>query len=375
RVSSVSALAVGGRDLFDNLAEFTSVFPQVQADLDTYLLPLDVGTTDATQIENAHTALESAGVLAKWIADTGGSLSTRRAGENVRLADSPYTFTVSEASIAIKQGKTSIPDVLCVTVTLDAAPPVNVGQPLIQIQNDVYKCQPYGNNDALTFSFVYTNASGDYLTATEARSIADRTFVLPNLDVLAYQNAEADVYLTRNEKLAGRDIAPPFVYRTPTVSFSDPLLPTLTNPAQINLATINAVDGNTPVNRSLACQLTELYQVLFKNSATNTITLSLTAYYQYAPNTQVPPVRLPVFLMPPTEVAVREGGTGSSLADIINEQASGCQNWFASVDPSTLLAQLQFDLTIMSDLTARPMPILHLSGLYLPLANIQPPLA
>jgi LysM repeat protein len=374
RVSGVSALATAGRDLFDNLAEFTSVFPLVQADLDTYLAPLDVGTTDEEQIKKAQTALESAGVLAQWIADTGGSMRMGRLGENVRLADAPYTFTVSEASITLKQGQTSIPDVLCVTVALDADPPAHVGQPLIQIQKDVYKCRPYGKKDARTFSYVYTNVSGGYLTATEARSIADRTFVLPNLDVLAHQNAEADIYLTRNEKLAGREIAPPFVYRTPTVSFSDPLLPTLTHPAQINLATINAVDGNTPVNRSLACQLTELYQVLFKNSATSTVTLSLTAYYQYAPSTQVPPVRLPVFLMPPTEVAVREGGAGSSLADIVNEQASGCQNWFTAIDPSQFQGQWQFDLTIMSDLTARPMPILHLSGLYLPLENIQPPL-
>jgi hypothetical protein len=375
KVSRMLAADAPSRDLFDNLAEFTTVFPEIQADLDTYLAPLDVGTDDPTQIGNAQMALESAAAISQWIADTAGALFAGLLLTGGKSnSGTPYPFTVSESSITVTKDKVDVPGVLCVTVTLPAPPPSNVGSPMIQIQPD-YSCHPYGQPDSKTFSFVYTNAAGDYLLASQAAKIAERTFVLPSLDILEHQNAEVSVYLTRNEILAGRKIADAFVYTTPTVSFADPLLPTLTNDKPIDLATINAIDGNTPVTRSLSCQLSELYQVLFQNSGTSSVTLSLTAYYEYAPSSQVPSVRLPVYLMSPTQVAVRDNGAGAKLAGIISEQALGCENWYRSLQPSTLNAQLQFDLTIMSDLTQQPMPILHLSSLFVRLENIDPPLS
>ena len=375
KVSRLLNQDVPARDLFDNLAEFATVFPAIQADLDNYLAPLDVGTSDPTQIGNAQTALESAAAISQWIADSAGALAAGlRLKSGIFNSAAPYLFTVSESSITITKDKVEIPDVLCVTVTLAVPPPTNVGSPIIQIQPD-YTCHPYGQPDGQIFSFVYTNPAGDYLLASQAAKIAERTFVLPSLDILEHQNAEISVYLTRNEKLAGRKIADVFVYTTPTVSFADPLLPTLTNDQPIDLATINAIDPNTPVTRSLDCQLSELYQVLFENSGTDSVTLALTAYYQYSPSSQVPSVRLPVYLMPPTQVAVRAGGDGAKLAEIISEQAQGCENWYSSLQPSTLNAQLQFDLTVMSDLTQQPMPILHLSSLFVQLKNISPPLS
>jgi hypothetical protein len=78
--------------------------------------------------------------------------------------------------------------------------------------------------------------------------------------------------------------------------------------------------------------------------------------------------------MPPTQIAVRTGGTGTPLEQLIADQAAACVAWFNAMQPSTQGAAFFFDLTIMSDLTARPMPVLHISNLTLPLTQIDPPL-
>jgi LysM repeat protein len=372
----LAGAALPERDLFDNLAEFTTVYPQVQADLDRYLVVLDVDTTGSEQIKNAQAALESAANLIQWVADTAADLDTSLRLDAGALAGNaePFPFTITEVAVQKQNPDGSMVEALSVVVVLPAPPPPRVGKPLVQIQPDTYNCQPDGG-DAGTFRFVYTEkTTGDYLTTDVGLTIAGRTFVLPDLDVLERQDSQASVYLTRNENLAGKPIAGVFVYTTPTVSFPAPLLPTLRREQPVNLATLYAVDGNTPVTRSLSCQLALLYEVLFQNAGTDSVTLTLTAYYEYSPSRQIPNVRLPVFLMPPTQVAIRQGGAGEPIADIIAEQVQGCQGWFQSVQPVTTKAVLFFDLTIMSNLTERPMPVLRLSGLNVPLAYLNPPL-
>jgi len=310
------------------------------------------------------------------VADTALELgASHRLGANAMVSNGePYPFIVTEVAVQKQNPDGSTVEALEVVVVLPAPPPQRVGKPLVQIQPDIYNCQSEAG-DAKTFRFVYTDKNtGNYLTTDIGRNIAARTFVLPDLDILERQDSLVSVYLTRNENLAGKPIAKVFVYTTPTVSFPDPLLPTLTSDQVVNLATIDAKDANSPVTRSLSCQLALLYEVLFQNAGTDSVTLTMTAYYEYSPSSQVPNVRLPVFLMPPTQVALREGGAGQPVADIIAEQAQGCQNWFRSLQPVTTAAVLFFDLTIMSNLTERPMPVLHLSGLNLPLVYINPPL-
>ena len=363
------------RDLFDNLAEFTNVYPQVQADLTAYLVPLDVNTTDSGQIKNAQAALESAANLIQWVADSATELGNLRLGEKGMVSNAaPYPFTITEVAVQKQNPDGSTVEALEVVIELPALPPARVGTPLVQIQPDIYNCQAEAG-DPKTFRFVYTDKNtGNYLTTDIGRNIATRTFILPDLDVLERQDSQVSVHLTRNEKLAGKKIAEVFVYTTPTVSFSDPLLPTLTRDQAVNLATIDAVDANTPVTRSLSCQLGLLYEVLFQNAGTDSVTLTMTAYYEYSPSDQIPNVRLPVYLMPPTPVSLRSKGAEQPIADVIAEQAQGCQSWFKSLQPVTTDAVLFFDLTIMSNLTERPMPVLHLSGLNLPLVYIDPPL-
>jgi len=157
------------------------------------------------------------------------------------------------------------------------------------------------------------------------------------------------------------------------VAFERPLYPTLFNDDPINLATIYAGLANetpAPVKRTLACQLGLFYEALFANAGTNDTTLQLGLYYEYAINKDIQKIHLPVYLMPPTRIAIRAGGSGTPLEDIITTQAAGWDAWFRSNAPETDEGTLLFDLTVMSDLTERPMPILKMTGLYLPVADL-----
>ena len=52
--ADLTAMAAPERDLFDNLAQFRQVYPKVRADLNAFLVPIDVGTTDSTALKNAQ---------------------------------------------------------------------------------------------------------------------------------------------------------------------------------------------------------------------------------------------------------------------------------------------------------------------------------
>ena len=67
------------------------------------------------------------------------------------------------------------------------------------------------------------------------------------------------------------------------------------------------------------------------------------------------------------------GQDSSSLAQMINTWQQALQNWGAA-PPNIENGVLWFDLTLMSELTSRPMPLLRLRLLRLPLFTISPPL-
>jgi len=74
---------------------------------------------------------------------------------------------------------------------------------------------------------------------------------------------------------------------------------------------------------------------------------------------------LPVYLMPPTQVRIPESGVFTATTDPIPQQVAAWNRWFQANTPETRKGQLQVDLTVMSDLTAQPLPILKLTGGYI----------
>jgi hypothetical protein len=343
-------------------------YPAVLADLNIYLLPVDVNTADVTQLTNAQTALESAAVMIQWLADSAALPGPADQDVIAASADLSVRFRISEDSVAMKGV-----DAVKITIALDAALPPRTGTPYVESPTPGYHCERASGADQNKFAFFYENADGNYLLASEAQKIPGRRFVLPDLDILERQDAQTEIYLTRNADLIpGKTIAEPFVYTTPQVSFENPLHPTLVNGDPVNLAAIFAAGENQPVRRTLQCQLSLLYEAVFANAGTDSVTLQVGLYYEYSINDALDRIRLPVYLMPPTSTAIREGGGGDKLADVIARQVQGWECWFKTYTPETKGGNLLFDLTVMSNLTQRPMPILRLTGLYLPFEYITP---
>ncbi|PWW00610.1 hypothetical protein DFR52_103818 [Hoeflea marina] len=368
------------RDLFDNLAQFVQVYPRVLGDLDAFLAPIDVGTTDPTQLRNAQAALQSAATMIGMLADTAGkplnadgfTLGRRNIGLDLTAGGNgepglPVSFVISEGSKEVVEGEDRI-EALEVTLTLPKPLPPRVGTPFVQIEG--FSCERQAGGTATQASFLYRKGD-DYLTAAAGRTIPARTFVLPDLGIIERQDAQTAVHLTRNADIVpGKTIAEPFVYRTPDISFEAPLHPTIVSDTPINMATILSDGPSQPLRRSLPDQLAALYSALFADSGTASATLQLSLYYSYSINPAVAPVRLPVFLMPPRRIALPDDGVFTATTEPIPAQAAAWEAWFGTHLPSTTEGRLLFDLTVMSDLTAQPMPTLKLTGIYLDYQDI-----
>lgn len=199
------------------------------------------------------------------------------------------------------------------------------------------------------------------------------------MEILERQDALTSVYLTRNAGIIDdHTIVDSFVYRTPDVSFESALHPTIFRNEPVNIALAGATDKNTPVKRSVACQLSVFYEMLFKNAGTREVTIQLGLYYAYSVNGQLNKVRLPVFLMPPTKAALPTDDEppnavdgGETIADIVAKQAATWQLWYDENKPILDGGQIEMDMTIMSNLTAKPMPVLRMTDLYLSVKDIE----
>jgi LysM repeat protein len=364
------------RDLFDNLAQFVDVYPAVLADLDRYLSPIDVGTQDETQIANAEAALLSAAAMVQWIADSVPIGVAIPAARMTLSAAPPVGFVLSQDGV-VKTGASGDVVALRVTLALTAALPARVGTPFVEVEPKTFECEPDGSDGPDRWSFVYKDrVTGAYLTLERGLAIAARGVVVPDLELLERQDATASIYLARNEDLIpDRPIAPPFIYQTPVVELPAPLQPTIDHDEPVNIAAIDAVAPDQPVARSLACQLAVLYDALFAQAGTDTVTLALTMYYEYAMHTGLSKIRLPVYLQPPTLLALTGDGAGAMpIADLIARQVKATEDWFADHTPDQTGGTLLLDLSVMSNLTVQPMPLLRLRALYLDLAQVVPPL-
>lgn len=364
-------------DAFNALAQFVTVFPTVQADLDTWLAGIDasIDATDAQgklQIDNAATALDSMVRMVGAIVDAaggGGSFRIARPMLSTGVGDPSlsYSFTVAESSVDYGQTRDAL------MVTIIGAPPDGIGTPVILVAPDTHEPVRIDGTAADSVSYVYRQRSGgsEYLTAVDGQSIADRIIELPGMNILQRQDARTTICLTRNEELvAGRPSASGFVYATPEVTFANPVLPSVAWDQAIDIAAIGS--GTGPVSRSLTGQLTTLFDALLTGVTLPTLSIQVRTVYSYS-KTSFATVELPVFMQAPLSVDI--AGTGDGTLDaMIRTWAGAISLWFSTNVPSGTGGRLGFDLRIMSDLTQQTMPLVHLSALTLDLDHVQPPL-
>ncbi len=366
------------KDAFPQLAQFITVFPAVDEDLQTILAEIDAAKQD--RLEDAAVALLSFCDMVDWIITAAGGTRADAEGMGLvmhgprkRLAgtlDLTYAFRIEE-------GFAVIDDQRALRVNLIGQPPAGIGVPVVLIDPDHYNCIPFLKPDADCdkpdrFCFVYQNkTTGRYLNDTDGQRIPERNVVLQDMDILQRQDAWSTVLIKRNEELVPtRRSAEPFIYQTPNVQFANALHPVIDSDIPISLPEL----GTSQATRSLQQALEILFQRLFADTTTPTVVIQVEVSYEYSINSSVQSVSLPVLMQAPLEV-VLSSAKGVALEQMITDWSQAIELWFTTHLPNGEDGVLWFDISIMSNLTAKPMPLLRLRKLYLPIDVIEPPLS
>lgn len=358
------------RDLFEELAQFMSVYPQIQQDLVNWLLKVTPDTTTAdTVYTNANAALQA-------------------------FADCVHRVTVAWQSWTEKTGTVTPPDIKAqhsfrlniqetnvsgneqVNLKPSSTGIAGLNLPLVLIDPDQYT--PVPNSPSATYQ--YEDGKGVRMPAATAQGIAERTVSFRGLDILLFQNAMAAVQLVRNRQFNGKDTNPNFIYQTPFVQFANKLVPLLDSGKSFNIASIG---GSTPVKRTLEAQLANLFKNLFPDTGTPyQVQVKLGCSYNYllSSGSLLPPVTLPVLLSPPFsfgvpgDYTIPASGCPTQYSEgsaFVCRLSSAIRSWFSSNLPSKQGGIFIFDVSVFSLLNPeQQLPLLRLSNLQLELGDI-----
>ncbi|NNA55332.1 hypothetical protein [Pseudomonas koreensis] len=361
-------------DAFAPLAQCITVYPAVYQDLELYLAGIDATTNrvkDAPAIKNATVALESAIALLTDVVTNaqgnGGLHLMARTASHDDQDQLTFSFHIEEDHIEYlgNQG------VLC--VSLVGTVPPGLGIPWVDVAPDQYTPQLLPVTDSGRLSYVYRNRNFPtlYLAAQVGQLIGDRTVNLPGAHILQRQSATTQVFLKRNQELiAHRPSASPFVYQTPEVAFSNPLFPLVDSSQTLAIEKMGTAPPGTVYTRSLTEHLQALFDTLLASSTQPSITVQMEATYAYDlnPNVSGITVTLPIAMQAPMTCTVQ------ALTQMVGVWSSAIQDWFTLQPPNGDGGTLWFDLSLMSDVTNQPMPLLRLRKLSLALGAINPPL-
>ena len=362
-----SRLLGGIEDAFPQLAEFITIAPSVYAVLQKQLTQVKADTPDNDPLLNtAATALRSYNDLVAHIvtaAQGNGLLMAPpqpKKGSNEVL---PYLFNIQE-------GSETIDDVQALIVSVQGVPPDGIGTPVVNIAG--YEPQVYTGLCTGNYCYYYTK-NGAILPASEGQTIQERSIQLPGMNILARQDAATTAQVKRNVTLVpGKPCSEPFIYTTGTVEFADAFHPTNDCLILVDISQINAPNGQHNY-APLSTQLTNLFNALLKENAQHTLSFLMSCNYTYQLNSMVDPISLPVVMQPLQTIEVKKGedaGAEKTLEQMISDWAGSIIQWQNTYHADTSNASLWFDLTIYSNLTQQPLPLVRLRTLNLEIQYI-----
>ncbi|MCW3464865.1 hypothetical protein [Chitinophaga nivalis] len=349
-------------DAFPQLAEFITVYPDVNKVLNTQLTQITASTpANDPLLETVSIALTSFLEMVQHIvaASEGNAMAMSASLSRFSSTEAlPYSFFIRESSADIQSVKALV-------VTIYGKPPAGVGKPEVRIAG--YKAQPLSQPCGGDYCYYYEQeGTGTILKAADGQVIQDRTVVIPEMNLLARQDALTTATLKRNaELIPGKPSSEPFIYTAGPVSFANPYHPAADCPQLLNIAAINS--GSSGYNiTTLAAQLTNLFDALLKENSQDTISVLASCLYTYQLNDGMIPVSLPVMMQPMESIWVKDDtGTDKKLSAMIRDWADSILLWAATLQPVQEAGTLCIDLTLFSNLTAQPLPLIRLRNLVL----------
>ncbi len=365
-------------DLFQALAMFVNVYEGLQEDMITMVSQITQASS-MDQIQAASVILSDFTQLVQAASNAWGSwLSVRQKYMAQAVSESDLEYCVEEFCNSKGQFQMNL-------TQLNEGENVEFPEPYFEGYSTVLvpdgDAQKSGEEKRRSFIFQNVDNPDQYLTCAEADELSTRTIEFPYLDIMATQNAWAGVFIARNENLFDEEHActsevetnPNFLYRTPTVRFSNIVTPLLDWEEPFNVATIS--DQKPP--QSLVNWLQVLFSTYFEGvpePSQQLVRISGNYQYRLDPSAGAGPfdITVPLFLMPPFDFAIpTDWSTNCDTVDsVVCRIAKWIRDWYLSNNPSTNEGRVMLDIATFSSLEGSRLPVYRMRRLYLLVSDI-----
>ncbi|MBB6271641.1 hypothetical protein HDF26_002098 [Pedobacter cryoconitis] len=343
------------------LAQFMSVYPQISADFDAYLLKMS-STTTVDSNSPGYLAVQAfieviqsvATAWAAWNQVNPVKATLQSKPNSFKAMDLPQPVLLNYSVTETGQDETGY---LIIAVAGDAANTLNV-IPGINITG--YTAESSGVPNSWLY-YVMVNGTKVYLHKDDANDDHFRHVFLQDLDIINIQNAWSGVSITRNNELIETEggqwevTNPYFIYQTPMVMFYTKLIPLLSGCQAINIASIGGNGSPRPLQENMEA----LFNALTEDGTMSFLT-KLSCNYTYTIAGSGLEVTIPVLLALPFELSAADHG--KEFADTLSTEL---QAWltahiedsnnggftflievYSGFDQNLLLLQLNFYLNL-----------------------------
>ncbi|MBL1220372.1 hypothetical protein JET18_05950 [Chryseobacterium sp. L7] len=390
---SAKMFGAPSRDLFSDLAQFVTVWPQVLDDFNRYLKLINAQSDSSdTNLENAYYALQTMVTLSNNLAIAWSEFNSLLFGNpNSNGTARAYDFIIRQTDdtdfdnrllvTIVPSVDMSASDLLLYRGTkavLEAELPQT---PYVTIDNYTKVNATDKKGVPIPNSYWYQAADKTYLSWEESFNIPSRNVNVDALNVLQFQYAWAGLSIIRNEDLVPYNpTVNDFIYRTPLVRFSNKLIPLLSSDDTFDIARIN---NDTGLNLPLAQQLANFFSTFFTYDelAEQLVKLSVSWNYPLLASSGdlLPAIELPVLLAAPftfeipTDYEIPAGGCQPSFSDsdpFVCRLANTLKTWYSQHQPVNNGAWLQIDIAVFSSLSESKLPLIELKDVILYYKNI-----
>lgn len=339
-VSPISPPDTMNSDFFRWLAQFVSVWPAMQKDLDGLLQP-------GNPASSTTAALDTFAILVENIANT-WSYSSSLLADTTVMQETIYEYGVT-AQNEHRLNPLGKQEFLRKSITFTPKPPGQEGPG--STYPNVYYIDTTAENPAPvqmtafpnTNDCVYVYPGPDPIPVDK---VIDHIVEFTSLDILQYQNAIGGAFATRNETLTETATNPSFIFQTPEVLYNHSIVPYIERDIPI-------VFGSPP--QTLQAALTTLFNDLL-GTATPRIKAAALYGYRLSPGTGSDGIisRLPISFLP---LVTYDSSIPANLATVVTD-------WEAANPVAQQGGQDIFDLSIFSENEeSKSKPLLRLSDL------------
>ncbi len=343
--------------LFASLAEFVTVQPIIAQSLNCLI---SANTTPIVNAPQIITAVEAFMNLAQSVvtAWTGlYSVSSTAQQNNDEQTPIPYSCTVSEYV-----DTSSSPAVLNIIVSTqdNQVLPNGFNLPYIQAdptcwQSTLSNPTPPENSSFAVYSFKQISRP----SANQNRLVQ----FFNEFDILLYQNVWAGISLERNAHLLS-DIGtnPAFIYQTPEVRFSAPIVPLINRRGLVQF--LPDLSFGSTISQQLQNYFSNLFVQLFGAKPTTNWIIELGCRYAYSLLEKEPDaylVNVPIVFHAQWQLTL-DGGLNQFIIGLVQNVLQWIQTNHITLK---ITAAFNFDISIFSPQTLNK-PILHLHNVYVP---------